>query len=177
MKTSTTVCACFFMGLPVACGASQAPVATASGASSTSASAAASVAETPSQAATSGTLRISADILRACGLSDTDAYFPFDSARLEKQDIQPLNAIAICFATGGLKGRAVKLIGHADPRGSVGYNMTLGQSRADGVAGYLERKGIEKAKVETTSRGAMDATGTDEAGWTHDRRVDVTIGN
>jgi hypothetical protein len=28
-----------------------------------------------------------------------------------------------------------------------------------------------------TSRGEMDATGTNEAGWAHDRRVDVELGN
>jgi peptidoglycan-associated lipoprotein len=133
--------------------------------------------ETPAQAATTGGIQVSSDVLKACGLSDTDAYFPFDSTRLERQDIVPLNAISVCFTTGGLKGHSVKLVGHADPRGATEYNMTLGQSRADGVETYLEKKGLAKAKVETTSRGAMDATGTDEVGWAHDRRVDLMLAN
>jgi hypothetical protein len=29
----------------------------------------------------------------------------------------------------------------------------------------------------TTSRGEMDATGTDEPGWSKDRRVDVVLAN
>jgi hypothetical protein len=33
------------------------------------------------------------------------------------------------------------------------------------------------AKVATSSRGAMDATGTDEGGWTRDRRVDLMLAN
>jgi outer membrane protein OmpA-like peptidoglycan-associated protein len=53
--------------------------------------------------------------------------------------------------------------------------MALGQSRADGVEGYLGKRGLAQAKVETTSRGAIDATGTHEAGWVHDRRVDVML--
>ena len=67
-------------------------------------------------------------------------------------------------------------MGHADPRGGSDYNVTLGQSRADAVAGYITSKGLDKAKTESTSRGAMDATGTDDPSWARDRRVDVLLG-
>jgi peptidoglycan-associated lipoprotein len=140
-------------------------------------------AATPSQqtakddkTASSGTVSISEDIRRACGISDTDAYFSFDSAHITMQDIKPLNLVATCFTTGPLKGRAVSLVGHADPRGTSEYNITLGQSRADAVEGYLVRKGVSKGKAASSSRGAMDATGTDESGWARDRRVDVMLG-
>jgi peptidoglycan-associated lipoprotein len=137
----------------------------------------ASAPETPTQAATSGSVRISTDILKACGLPDADSYFSFDSAQLEKRDISPLNAITTCFTTGPLKGHSMKLVGRADPRGASDYNMTLGQSRADAVEKYLGNKGLQKGKVESTSRGAMDATGTDESGWNRDRRVDILLGD
>jgi peptidoglycan-associated lipoprotein len=55
--------------------------------------------------------------------------------------------------------------------------MTLGQSRADGVAAYLTARGVRPTNAATTSRGAMDATGRDETGWAHDRRVDVMLSN
>jgi peptidoglycan-associated lipoprotein len=71
----------------------------------------------------------------------------------------------------------MKLVGRADPRGASDYNMTLGQSRADAVEKYLGNKGLQKGKVESTSRGAMDATGTDESGWNRDRRVDILLGD
>jgi hypothetical protein len=32
------------------------------------------------------------------------------------------------------------------------------------------------AKTFTTSRGELDATGTDDASWTKDRRVDIVLG-
>ena len=54
--------------------------------------------------------------------------------------------------------------------------MTLGQSRADSVAKYIVGKGLDKAKTESTSRGAMDATGDNEPTWARDRRVDVMLG-
>jgi len=133
--------------------------------------------ETPAQAATTGSVQVSTDILKACGLPDADSYFSFDSARLEKRDIPPLNAITVCFTTGALKGRTMKLVGRADARGASDYNITLGQSRADAVETYLGNKGLQKGKVESTSRGAMDATGSDEPGWTRDRRVDILLGD
>jgi peptidoglycan-associated lipoprotein len=74
-----------------------------------------------------------------------------------------------------MAGRTVDLVGHADPRGPSDYNVTLGQSRADAVASYLEGRGMSASKTRTTSRGAMDATGRDETGWAHDRRVDFSL--
>jgi len=70
----------------------------------------------------------------------------------------------------------MRLIGHTDPRGPSEYNMALGQRRADSVEGYVDQHGVKRTQVVTTSRGAMDATGHDEAGWTRDRRVDVALG-
>jgi peptidoglycan-associated lipoprotein len=158
----------------VACGGSQVTAAAPAGSSSPAATA---NLETPAQASTRGNVQVSVDILKACGLSSADAFFSFDSSRLEREDILPLNAIAVCFTTGALKGHAMKLVGHADPRGAAEYNMTLGQSRADGVETYLEKKGLTNAKVKASSRGAMDASGTDESGWARDRRVDVMLAN
>jgi peptidoglycan-associated lipoprotein len=177
MNRSTILVAWPIIGLAFACGGSQGPPAATASTPGATVTTTTTVTETPAQAKSSGGIRISADILKACGLADADAYFPFDSARLEKQDIVPLNAVAICFTTGALKGRAMKLVGHADPRGATDYNMTLGQARADGVESYLERRGFDKAKVATSSRGAMDATGTDEGGWVRDRRVDLLLAN
>ena len=54
--------------------------------------------------------------------------------------------------------------------------MALGQRRADSVDAYIDRHGVPASRIETTSRGAMDATGQDESGWAHDRRVDVQLG-
>ncbi|MGO9834057.1 MAG: OmpA family protein [Polyangiaceae bacterium] len=131
----------------------------------------------PAPPPTTGTIAVSADIRTACGISDQDAYFPFDSAALENKDVGPLDAIAKCFTVGPLRGRSMRLVGHADPRGSSEYNLVLGQRRADSVEGYLDHHGLTRSHVETTSRGAMDATGSDEAGWTRDRRVDVMLGS
>ncbi len=171
-----TLFACAASIAIVACaGESKPAVAPAATAATPSGATTATATETPAQAATSGNIRIAREILAACGISDADAFFPYDSSRLEKKDIVALNEVAVCFTTGPMKGRTLKLVGHADPRGPSGYNLTLGQARADSVQKYLTDKGGDPSKVESTSRGAMDATGTNEAGWTHDRRVDLML--
>jgi peptidoglycan-associated lipoprotein len=45
------------------------------------------------------------------------------------------------------------------------------------VQKYLTDKGIPQTSDPSTSRGAMDATGTDETGWARDRRVDIMLGS
>jgi peptidoglycan-associated lipoprotein len=124
---------------------------------------------------TASAVRISDEIVKACGISEPDAYFAFDSANLRKEDAHVLDQVVTCFTSGPLKGRTMKLVGHADPRGGSDYNLTLGQSRADAVKGYILEHGMDKSKAESTSRGAMDAVGTDEPTWARDRRVDLML--
>lgn len=126
---------------------------------------------------TASNVSISEEVLRACNIPDGDAYFGFDSSRLTAFDHAPLDAVAVCFTHGPMAGHKLHLVGHADPRGTPDYNVTLGQSRADAVSGYLAARGMKLANAMATSRGAMDATGLDETGWAHDRRVDVLLAN
>lgn len=120
---------------------------------------------------------IAREILRACNIPDRDAYFAFDSSTLTSFDLSSLDSLSACFTRGPMAGRTLHLVGHADPRGTPDYNMALGQCRADAVSGYLTAHGLAYKQVTTTSRGAMDATGTEETGWAHDRRVDVFLGD
>ena len=122
-------------------------------------------------------LAISDEIRKACGISDAEAFFAFDSANVRPQDKAVLKKLADCFSTGPLKGRRMRLVGHADPRGDEEYNRVLGQRRADSVKGAIATAGLDSAKMETTSRGEDDASGTDDNGWAKDRRVDVMLGS
>lgn len=129
----------------------------------------------PPNTPTASNVVLSEEVRRACNIPDEDAYFAFDSSKLTAFDEGPLDQVATCFARGPMAGRKLRLIGHADPRGGSDYNMTLGQARADAVAQYLGVRGVRPDHAMTTSRGAMDATGQDETGWAHDRRVDVML--
>ena len=131
----------------------------------------------PPNTPTASNVAISEEVVKACAIPEGDAYFAFDSSHLTESDFAPLDAVAKCFTSGPLQGRKMRLVGHADPRGLMDYNLTLGQSRADSVALYLVARGLSPLQATSTSRGAMDATGTDEATWARDRRVDVLLGN
>jgi peptidoglycan-associated lipoprotein len=124
---------------------------------------------------TAANVTISEDIRRACRIPDAEAYFSFDSSAVTAKAKSPLDLVATCVTRGPLSGKSLRLIGHADPRGGPDYNMTLGQARADAVATFLTTMGVERAHTSTTSRGALDATGTNEATWAADRRVDITL--
>jgi peptidoglycan-associated lipoprotein len=126
---------------------------------------------------TKSVVHISDEIRKACGISDADAYFDFDSARLKSRNYPVLEKLAKCFASGPLKGRHMRLVGHADPRGEPEYNLVLGGHRADGVKRFLVKEGLSATQATASSRGEMDATGTDEATWAKDRRVDVMLAN
>jgi peptidoglycan-associated lipoprotein len=122
-----------------------------------------------------GVVHIAEDIRKACGISDADAHFAFDSATLGQTERPVLTQLATCFVSGPLRGREMRLVGHADPRGPDDYNMVLGGSRADTVKAFLTMKGLPSSRISTTSRGEMEARGTDEASYAQDRRVDVLM--
>ena len=162
-----------------ACGGDKPPVKapdTASSGGPATASSTPRLPPNPPNSPTASAVRISDEIIKACGIAQPDAYFAFDSADIRPDDAKVLSQLVTCFTTGPLKGRQMKFVGHADPRGGSDYNMTLGQSRADSVKNYIGDHGMDKAKLDSTSRGAMDATGTDEPSWARDRRVDILLG-
>ena len=126
-------------------------------------------------------LSVSNEIAKACGIAahadgkPVAPSFEYDSAALVEEDRVLLAQVAKCLTEGALKGRRVTLIGRADQRGEPEYNMTLGGSRADTVKRYMVDLGVGRDAMLSTSRGEMDATGTNEATWAHDRRVDVEL--
>jgi peptidoglycan-associated lipoprotein len=122
-------------------------------------------------------INLSQDIRGQCNIDDSDRApkFDFDSTQLAGNDRDILQKVAQCFTTGPLHGRAMKLVGRADPRGESEYNMNLGEARATSVRRYLAALGVADAKMSETSRGALDATGRDEESWRRDRRVDLDL--
>ena len=120
---------------------------------------------------------MSDELARLCDLPKQEyaPAFDYDSNAIGEQDRVVLSAIAHCLSEGALKGRGLALTGRADPRGEPEYNMGLGESRADSVRRYLHDLGVQQERLRATSRGEIDASGTDEAGWARDRRVDIEL--
>jgi peptidoglycan-associated lipoprotein len=126
---------------------------------------------------TDQTINLSDEIRKACGIDDSNRApkFDFDSSNLSSNDRDILAQVAKCLTTGPLKGRSVELTGRADPRGETEYNMNLGAERAKSADDYMAGLGVAANQMSLTSRGALDATGTNEETWRHDRRVDVNL--
>jgi len=134
-------------------------------------------AQPPAPEETRSHISVAADIRHACGISDSDAHFAYDSASIRAEDHRVLAALAGCFTNGPLRGREMRLVGHADPRGDSEYNYVLGQRRADNVKSSIASAGLAASKIATTSRGEHEARGRDEVSWMKDRRVDVVLGD
>ncbi len=138
----------------------------------------ASVAPAPA-AAVKPTINLAGDILAVCKITldnpEKAPKFDLDSAAVSPEERDILGKLATCLTTGPLKGRKVQLVGRADARGEVNYNMALGAGRAKSVSSYLTNLGVEAARLNETSRGELDATGTDDDSYRHDRRVDINL--
>ncbi len=127
----------------------------------------------------SGNVGVSDDLARACKLDFTQVdrapKFDFDQSDLSSADRAVLQQVATCLTTGPMKGRGLRLVGRADRRGEVEYNMALGEHRAGGTRAYLAQLGVADGKMIETSRGKLDATATSEDGMRRDRRVDLSL--
>lgn len=162
-----------FVLMAVACGGNDKPAQTAQ--------APVPATQTTSAQPTSDKLAVNvdSDILKACNIKFENVQeapkFDYDSEELTQGEKDVLESIAKCLTTGPLKGRSVELVGRADPRGETEYNMTLGAKRAKQVHNFLGQLGVPSDKMRDTSRGELDASGTDEDGWRKDRRVDVRL--
>jgi peptidoglycan-associated lipoprotein len=104
-------------------------------------------------------------------------YFDFDNAeiRSEYRDVVAAHA-ANLSRTPTMK---VRLEGHADERGSREYNIGLGERRAQSVRRALMLQGVGDGQIVTVSYGEERpaVSGSDEAAWAKNRRVEIVYGN
>jgi len=128
---------------------------------------------------TSPDVAVSDDLARMCRLRfsspEQAPKFEFDQFQLLAEDRSVLEQVAHCLTQGPLHGKAIQLIGRADPRGTDEYNLGLGTRRAESVSSYLRRLGVPSQQLQPSTRGDLDATGADESGWRADRRVDLEL--
>jgi peptidoglycan-associated lipoprotein len=102
-------------------------------------------------------------------------YFDYDKSDLSESTRQTLQANADWLAAN--PGRTVRLEGHCDERGTIEYNLALGQRRAASVKSYLVGLGIDAARLETVSYGKERPAepGHDEAAHARNRRAEFVI--
>lgn len=98
-------------------------------------------------------------------------HFPYDSSRILPEQMAKLQQNAQWILQH--PGITIQIEGHCDERGSVEYNINLGQRRADAVREELYRMGVDPAMLTTISYGEerpIDPGHTEEA-WAKNRRV------
>ncbi|GAB1487597.1 peptidoglycan-associated lipoprotein Pal [Opitutaceae bacterium] len=101
-------------------------------------------------------------------------YFEFDQAGIRASERAKLQA-AQDYLSKNPQHR-ILLEGHCDWRGTAEYNLGLGDRRAAAARQYLETIGVLSARLETLSKGDLDAieNATDEQ-MSRDRRVEIVI--
>lgn len=106
--------------------------------------------------------------------SDADlapVQFDYDSAQLSPAALDVLKANAAVLKQR--KGAEFLVAGHCDERGTVAYNLALGQKRAKEVRDYYMRLGVDGRKIATISYGKeMPACNdSNEECWSKNRRA------
>lgn len=104
-------------------------------------------------------------------------YFRYDDYTLDGTAQDRLKKLA-----DYMKGHAssvVQIEGHTDERGSIEYNLALGERRAQSVKNYLSQLGVDGSRLPTISYGEeKPATeGHDEAAWSKNRRSEFVLSN
>jgi peptidoglycan-associated lipoprotein len=104
-------------------------------------------------------------------------YFAFDDYSLNSDGQGQLNKLGE-FLKGSGKA-VVQVEGHTDERGSVEYNLALGQRRAQSAKNYLVQLGIDASRVPTMSYGEEKPAveGHDESAWAKNRRDEFVLSN
>ena len=104
-----------------------------------------------------------------------DVFFAFDDYSLSDE----------AMATLGENARIMKehpdivylIEGHCDERGTVEYNLALGEKRAKAVRDYLVALGVPASQLRITSYGEEKpfALGHNEAAWAQNRRAHFSL--
>ena len=104
-------------------------------------------------------------------------YFAFDDYTLSGETQDQLAALANYLKQNS--GAVVQVEGHCDERGSIEYNLALGQRRAASVKDYLVQMGVDSARVTTISYGEERPAdeGHNEESWSKNRRAEFVLSN
>ena len=104
-----------------------------------------------------------------------DIHFDYDSAALSDEARAILEKHALWLQ--GHRDVKVTVEGHCDERGTVEYNLALGEQRARAARDYLVSLGVAAERLRIVSYGKerpLDP-GNDEAAWARNRRAHFAV--
>lgn len=102
-------------------------------------------------------------------------YFALDDSDLAPEVRSVLSGLAEGLALN--PGVSIMIEGHCDERGTVEYNLALGERRAIAVKEYLINYGVNASRLYTISYGKERPAdpGHNEAAWAKNRRAEFSI--
>ncbi len=101
-------------------------------------------------------------------------YFEFNESSIKPSERAKLQAAAQYLKEHA--DQRLLLEGRCDWRGTAEYNLGLGDRRANAAKKYLGTIGVPAEKIETVSKGSLEAAKeADEATMQKDRRVELII--
>jgi peptidoglycan-associated lipoprotein len=98
----------------------------------------------------------------------------------DKYNIRPDAGVALEFNARLLRDNpdaAILIEGHCDERGTVEYNLALGEKRAKAAMDYLIQLGISGSRLEMVSFGKERPVdlGHNEVSWQKNRRAECNV--
>ena len=108
------------------------------------------------------------------GIISAMVYFDFDSSSIKASERAKLTQVANYLRD--FPSHSLVLEGHCDWRGTPEYNLGLGDRRSQSVRQYLETLGISPGRLETLSKGDLNAMeNASAAQMAEDRRVEFLV--
>lgn len=114
-----------------------------------------------------------ANLSAGADIATVSVKFAYDDSVISADEKLRLNAVAEQLKKEPqLK---IQVLGHTDERGSIEYNLALGERRAVAVKNYLISMGATGEQVSTLSMGEEQpvADGHDESAWSLNRRANL----
>jgi peptidoglycan-associated lipoprotein len=107
-------------------------------------------------------------------LQGQTVYFDFDSSAIKASERTKLQAAKDYLDKN--PGRKLLVEGRCDWRGTAEYNLALGDRRANAAKKYLQSLGVPADRIETRSKGSLEAAkNADDATMKNDRRDDLIV--
>jgi peptidoglycan-associated lipoprotein len=104
-----------------------------------------------------------------------DVNFDFDKYEIRLEDTEILKENAVWLRK--YPNMKIQIEGHCDERGTVEYNLALGERRANSTRNYLVSLGISPERISTISYGEEKplVLSHDEEAWAKNRRAHCII--
>ena len=101
-------------------------------------------------------------------------YFGFDSASIPTTERIKLQDVANYLTNNPSENLLIE--GRSDWYGTADYNLALSDRRANSALEYLKTLGADTSRIETLSKGSLEATiGLSKTQASQDRRADLIL--